>query len=429
MGLRDRLQHAWSAFAVTETTTPLGPTSFGHTVTTVRPDRPKPRMNSERTIISSIYTRMSVDVAGIRIEHCRTDELGMWQETIKSGLNECLNIEANIDQAGRHFRQDIALTLFHHGVAAIVPVDTNMDPLLTGSWDIKTMRVGTVVNWLPQEVIVRLYDERDGLYHDLRLPKRIVAIVENPFYAVMNEPNSTLQRLIHKLALLDNVDEISSQGKLDIIIQLPYVVKSETRKAQAKKRTQDIQEQLQSSTYGIAYTDGTEKITQLNRAVENNLLEQVKYLKEELYAELGLTPAVFDGTATPEQIASYQARTIEPIMDAIIEAMIRTFLTKTARTQLQTLMYFDTPLKLIPMSELGKVIDALSRNTIATPNEIRPAIGLKPSKAPQANELVNSNMPLDDQITGDVPEEDLGPNPADLAEDELDRQLEELGIA
>lgn len=430
MGLRDRLQHAWSAFTINDKP-PVNPlaTSFGGVVSTVPPNRPKTRINSERTIISSIYTRMAVDVAGIRIEHCRTDKLGVWQETIPSGLNDCLNVEANLDQAGRHFRQDIALTLFHSGVAAIVPVDTNLDPLTTGSWDIKTMRVGTIVNWLPQEVVVRLYDERDGMYHDLRLPKRIVAIVENPFYAVMNEPNSTLQRLIHKLSLLDNVDEISSQGKLDIIIQLPYVVKSDTRKAQAKKRTQDIQEQLQSSTYGIAYTDGTEKITQLNRAVENNLLEQVKYLKEELYAELGLTPKVFDGTASPEEITSYQSRTIEPILDAIVEAMIRTFLTKTARTQGQTLMYFDTPLKLIPMSELGKVIDSLSRNQIATPNEIRPAIGLKPSKQPQADKLVNSNMPLDQQVTGDEETEDeLGPNPADVAEEDLDRQMAELGL-
>lgn len=440
MAFGDRIKHAWDAFTTTAATAtnPLA-TSFGATVSTTRPDRPRFRITNERTIISAIYTRMAIDVSSIKIEHCKADvDTGMYIETIPSGLNDCLNIEANLDQSARHFRQDIAMTLFAEGVAAIVPVDTTYNPILTGSWDVKTFRVGRVIDWYPQEVLVRLYNEKTGRYEDLRLPKRIVAIVENPFYSVMNEPNSTLQRLIHKLSLLDNVDEISSQGKLDIIIQLPYVVKSESRKQQAKRRVDDITDQLQNSTYGIAYTDGTEKITQLNRAVENTLLEQVQYLKQELYKELGLTENIMNGTASDAEVLNYVNRTIEPIMDAIVENMTRKFLTKTARTQGQTLMYFDTPLKLIPMSELAKIIDALSRNQIATPNEIRPAIGLKPSKAPQANLLVNSNMPLDKQVSGAAPEEDIvdaeiveeppALNPADVAEADLDRQMAALGL-
>ncbi len=426
MGIGSQIKHAWDAFTLKDSgyTNPLG-TGFTGTVSTSPPQRPRRTINSERTIISSIYTRMAIDVSAIKIEHCRTDPTGMYVETIDSGLNECLNVEANIDQAGRHFRQDIALTLFGSGCAAIVPVDATLNPLLSGSWDVKSLRVGEITRWEAMHVTVRLWNEKEALYQDLRLPKNIVAIVENPFYAVMNEPNSTLQRLIHKLSLLDNVDEISSQGKLDIIIQLPYVVKSETRKAQAEKRAGDIRDQLQNSTYGIAYTDGTEKITQLNRSVENNLLEQVKYLKAELYAELGITESVMNGTASDVEMSNYTNRTIEPIMDAIVEAMIRKFLTKTARSQFQTLMYFDTPLKLIPISELGKVIDSLSRNQIATPNEIRPAIGLKPSQQPQANQLVNSNMPLDKQITGGTGEE---VNQADLDEAELDEAMAELEL-
>lgn len=424
MGLGSQLKHAWSAFTQRSDRTEILNGSFG-TVASYRPDRPKFRINSERTIISSIYTRMSIDVASIRIEHVRTDDKGTYVETIKSGLNECLNVEANLDQGGRHIRQDIALTMFGTGVVAIVPVDTTLNPLLSGSWDIKTMRVGEIIQWEPAYVKVRLYDERSGKYEDLRLPKRIVAIAENPFYSVMNEPNSTLQRLIHKLSLLDNVDEISSQGKLDIIIQLPYVVKSDARQKQARKRTQDIQEQLQESTYGIAYTDGTEKITQLNRSVENNLLEQVKYLKEELYSELGLTPEVMNGTADDTVMLNYVNRTIEPIMDSIVEAMSRKFLTKTARTQGQTLMYFDSPFRLLPISKLADVVDSLSRNQIVTPNEFRPVLGLKPSVEPQANTLVNSNMPLDQQITGEQQEV---VNEADVQEDELDATMAELGL-
>lgn len=425
MGIATQLKHAWSAFnEKTSTNRNLLGSSFG-TVSSARPDRPKARVNSERTIISSIYTRMSIDVAAIRIEHCRVDENKMYVGTINSSLNECLNVEANLDQGGRHFRQDIALTLFNSGVAAIVPVDTTLDPVASGSWDVKTMRVGEIVSWEPEWVWVRLYNQKTGLHEDLHLPKSMVAIVENPFYAVMNEPNSTLQRLIHKLSLLDNVDEISSQGKLDVIIQLPYVVKSDARQKQAEKRRKELQDQLQESTYGIAYTDGTEKITQLNRSVENTLLEQVKYLKEELFSELGLTPEVVNGTADDTVMLNYINRTIEPIMDAITEAMTRKFLTKTARTQGQILMYFDAPFRLLPIGKLAEVVDVLSRNQIITPNEIRPVLGLKPSSAPQANALVNSNMPLDQQITAGG-EDDI--NPADEAENELDATMAELGI-
>ena len=431
VSLGSRIKHAWNTFFVSDvvtaspyTTGPVGP------VSSTRPDRPRFRLSSERTIIASIYTRLAIDVASARIEHCRVGDDDQYIETIDSELNKCLTVAANIDQMARHFRTDIPLTMFQEGCIAIIPVDTTVSPIESGSWDIKTMRVGTILDWWPQHVKVRAYDERDGKTKDLTLPKSMVAIVENPFYSVMNEPNSTLQRLVHKLSLLDNVDEISSSGKLDIIIQLPYVVRSETRKKQAEDRRVELQEQLQGSTYGIAYTDGSEKITQLNRAVENNLLEQVKYLKEELYNELGLTPAVMNGTADDVAMLNYMNRTIEPILDAVVEAMAFKFLTKTARSQGQTIRYFQTPFKLIPISQLGKLTDVLSRNQIITPNEIRPALGLKPSKEPQADKLVNSNMPVDKQITDGAapPELPPAPDPADAEEAALNDQMAELGL-
>jgi hypothetical protein len=395
-----------------------------------RPDRPRFRIGGgERTIISSIYTRMSVDVAGVRIEHVMTDENGQYEETLSSGLNNCLNVEANLDQGARHFRQDIALTLFQEGCIALVPVDTTLDPRSAGNWDVKTMRVGTIIQWWPEHVKVRAYNQRTGKQEEVILPKTMVAIVENPFYAVMNEPNSTLQRLIHKLSLLDNVDEISSSGKLDVIIQVPYSVRSETRKTQAENRRKEMEEQLSGSTYGIAYADGSEKITQLNRAVENNLLEQVRYLTEKLYNELGITEEIMNGTADDVTMLNYVNRIIEPVMDAITEAIARTFLTKNARTRGQTMMYFQDPFKLIPISQLADVVDVFSRNQIVTPNEVRPALGLKPSKQPQANQLVNSNMPLKDQVTGPEAASDSGaPDP--LAEEEagLDRTMADLGV-
>lgn len=421
------LKHAWNSFVGDDEAPKPFFNPGGVSVSTAQPDRPRFRIFSERTIISSIYTRLAIDVASVRMEHVRTDKNGMYKETMDSGLNECLTIAGNIDQPGSHLRRDMALTLFSEGVMAVLPVDTTMDPRNSGNWDIKNMRVGTVIQWSPQHVQVRAYNEKSGQREDIWVPKSIVAIAENPFYSVMNEPNSTLQRLVHKLSLLDNVDEISSQGKLDIILQLPYVVKSETRKDQAEKRINAIQEQLKDSTYGIAYTDGTEKITQLNRSVENNLLEQVRYLKEELYNELGLTADIMNGTADDTAMLNYMNRTIEPVLDAIVEAMAMKFLTKTARTQHQAIMYFQTPLKMIPVSQLANIADVLSRNQIVTPNELRPAIGLKPSQQPQANELVNSNMPLDQQITADTPP--AAPPPTiDPAEAALNQEMADLGI-
>ena len=442
-GLGARIKHAWNSFVSSEEAPELGYQYGPSYVTSGRPDRPRFRPNSERTIISSIYTRLSIDVAGVRIEHCRVDENGQYVDKIDSGLNNCLNVEANIDQGGRHFRQDMALSLFQEGVIAIVPVDTTLDPTNSGNWDIKTMRVGTICQWYPQHVKIRAYNEKSGKQEEIILPKSTVAIVENPFYSVMNESNSTLQRLIHKLSLLDHVDEISSSGKLDIIIQLPYVVKTESKRTQAQNRRKELEDQLSGSTYGIAYTDGTEKITQLNRAVENNLLEQVKYLKTELYNELGLTEGIMNGTADDVEMLNYTNRFIEPVMDALVEAMLRRFLTKTARTQGQSILYFQTPFKLLPISELANIADVLSRNQIVTPNEFRPVLGLKPSKEPQANRLVNSNMPLKDQITGpaDPAAVDTPPGgdssstdgqPADQAaidEARLNQQMAELGLA
>lgn len=429
MSIGGRLKHAWNSF-MSDDDTAVRPVYTAGPSTSSRPDRLRPRFHSERTIISSIYTRLSVDVAGVRIEHVRVDtETEQYVETMKSSLNDCLRVEANIDQGARHFRQDMAWSLFTEGCIAVIPVDTTLDPFLTGGWDVKSMRVGIILQWWPDRVRVRAYNEKSGQHEDITLPKRMVAIIENPFYAVMNEPNSTLQRLVHKLSLLDNVDEISSSGKLDIIIQLPYAVKNETRRSQAEKRTTELKEQLQGSTYGIAYADGTEKITQLNRSVENNLLEQVKYLKEELYSELGLTPDIMNGTADDVAMLNYTNRTIEPVMDAITEGLARTFLTKTARSQGQTIMYFESPFKLMPITKLSDIVDVLSRNQIITPNEVRPTLGLKPSKEAQANQLVNSNMPLDKQITDSIDEEEVEEvDPADVEEAALDEKMAELGL-
>lgn len=425
------IKHAWQTFSEDRENPPL-PASpsfhFGPSSST-RPDRLRLRVNSERTIIASIYTRLAVDVAGIKIEHCRLNDDGQYEETMISGLNECLNVKANTDQAGRFIRQDMASTLFQEGTVAIVPVKTSKDPRFSDSWDIQELRIGTIVNWKPLDVQVRVYNDKTGQQEDIWLPKSMVAIAENPFYSIMNEPNSTLQRLIRKLNMLDHVDEISSSGKLDIIIQLPYVVKTDTMQQQAEKRRKELQDQLQGSMYGIAYADGTEKITQLNRSVENNLLAQVQYLKEEVLSELGLSKQVMDGTATDAEMLNYRNRILEPVLDALVESMIMTFLSKTARSQKQSILYFEQPFKLLPISAIADVIDSLSRNQIVTPNEVRPALGLKPSKEPQANQLINSNMPLKDQITGgDVDDLEEEPDEDDLAEAELDRKMADLGI-
>lgn len=392
MGIADRIKHAWNAFLNLDSS--AGHQSFDRGIAYGgRPDRVRLTISNERSLISSIYTRLSLDVAGIRIRHVRVDDNDRYLGDVPSGLNNCLTVEANIDQAARAFRQDIAMTMFDQGVAAIVPVDTSINPTNTGSFDILTLRVGKIVSWMPRHVVVSIYNDRTGRREEVPLEKKFVAIVENPLYPVMNEPNSTLQRLIRKLNLLDAVDEQSSSGKLDLIIQLPYVIKSDARRQQAEQRRKDIEFQLKGSQYGIAYTDGTEKITQLNRPAENSLLTQVEFLTKMLYVQLGLTEEVMNGTADEAALLNYYNRTIEPILDAVVEAMTRTFLTKTARTQRQAIKYFRDPFKLVPINDIAEIADKFTRNEILTSNEIRSIIGIRPAADPKADELRNSNMP------------------------------------
>jgi hypothetical protein len=373
------------------------------------PDRRRASYGNERTLISSIYTRLSIDVSGIDIRHVRTDADGRYLNDITtSGLHDCLTVDPNLDQLPRQFRQDIAHTIFEKGVIAIVPVETSLSPTETGGYDIQQLRVGEIVGWQPGHVRVSLYDQRLGETKIVTVPKQMTAIVENPLYAVMNEPNSTLKRLTRKLTMLDTVDEASSSGKLDMIIQLPYVIKTDARRQQAEQRRKDIEFQLKGSKYGIAYTDGTEKITQLNRPVDNNLLEQIKYLTDKLYSELGLTPEVMNGTADEKAMLNYYSRTIQPVIQAVTEAMRRAFLTKTARTQGQSVMYFRDPFALVPMADIAEIADKFTRNEILSSNEIRQGIGFKPSQDPKADQLVNSNMPQPgtDMGTGAAPPTD-----------------------
>jgi Phage portal protein len=358
-----------------------------------RPDRVRLRIPNERSMISSIYTRLSIDVASIDMRHIRTDDEKRYLEDVNSGLNNCLTVEANLDQSASHFRRDIAMTLFDKGCAVLVPVDTSVDPEMSSGYDILTLRVAEVVTWYPRHVRVSVYNESTAQRQEITLSKSSVAIVENPLYAVMNEPNSTLQRLLHKLNLLDAIDEQSASGKLDLIIQLPYVIKSEARRQQAEQRRADIEFQLKGSQYGIAYTDGTEKITQLNRPAENNLMAQVEYLTEMLYGQLGLTEEVMNGTADEKAMLNYWNRTIEPILTAIVESMRRTFLTKTARTQKQTVAFFRDPFRLVPIENIAEIADKFTRNEILTSNEIRQVVGMAPHPDPKADLLVNSNMP------------------------------------
>lgn len=391
-GIGSRIKHAWNAFVNQDPTEHTrgydGAYSYGG-----RPDRIRISWSNERSIISSILVRLGIDVASVDMRHVRLDKDGRYKEDIDSGLNNCLTLEANIDQAARAFRQDIAMTLFDSGVAAIVPVDTTLDPAVTGGFDILSMRVGEVIGWMPKHVRVRLYNEARGLREELVLEKKYVAIIENPLYGIMNEPNSTLQRLIRKLNLLDAIDEQSASGKLDLIIQLPYTIKSETKRQQAEQRRKDIEFQLKGSQYGIAYTDGTEKVTQLNRPAENNLMNQIEFLVKMLYDQLGLTAEIMNGTADEKTMRNYYNRTIEPILDAIVEGMRRAFLTKTARSQKQWILYFQDPFKLVPILDIAEIADKLSRNEIASSNELRQAMGLKPHNDPKADQLVNSNMP------------------------------------
>lgn len=388
--LTSRLKRAWNAFTKNRDPTDIQYPSVG-TGYVYRPDRVRFTRGNERSIVTSVYNRIAMDVAAITIKHCRVDKNGRYIEDIKSGLNDCLTVEANIDQTGRSFIQDVVMSMFDEGSVAIVPVDTSFDPRNSSSYDILSMRAGQILEWYPAHVKVRVYNDRTGKKEDLVLPKRSVAIIENPLYSVINEPNSTMQRLIRKLNILDAIDEQSGSGKLDLIIQLPYVIKSEARQQQAEKRRKDIEDQLKGP-YGIAYTDGTEKITQLNRPVENNLMKQIEYLTNQLYGQIGMTPSVLDGTADEKAMLNYNNRTVEPIVSAIVGAMKRSFLSKTARTQGQTIMFFRDPFKLVPINNIADIADKFTRNEILSSNEVRQIVGMRPSDDPKADELRNSNI-------------------------------------
>lgn len=388
MSFGSRLKHAWNAFTGTDYTTyqDVGP---GYSS---RPDRIRLTRGNERSIITSVYNRIALDVAALNVQHIRLDENGRFLSVIQDGLNTCLTVEANIDQTARAFIQDIVVSMLDEGCVAIVPVDTTYNPSVTGSYDIQTMRVGKILDWYPQHVRVRLYNERTGTKENILVPKSTVAIVENPLYAVVNEPNSTMQRLIRKLNLLDVIDEQSGSGKLDLIIQLPYVIKTEARRQQAENRRKDIEAQLSGTKYGIAYADGTERITQLNRSVNNNLMSQIEYLTSMLYSQLGITQSILDGTADEKTMLNYNNRTIEPIISAIVDEMKRKFLTKTARSQSQSISFFRDPFKLVPVNDIAEIADKFTRNEIMTSNEIRQVIGMKPSDDPRADELRNKNL-------------------------------------
>lgn len=384
-----RLKHAWNVFMNRDPTLYYRELGMGYSY---RPDRPRFTRGNERSIVTSVYNRIALDVAAINIQHVRLDNDGRFLSVIESSLNQCLSLAANADQTGRAFLQDVVMSMMDEGCVAIVPVDTDDDPDVTGSYKIETMRTGKILDWYPEYVKVRVYNERTGRKEDVLVSKSTVAIVENPLYAVINEPNSTMQRLIRKLNLLDVVDEQSSSGKLDLIIQLPYVIKTEARRQQAEQRRKDIETQLSGSKYGIAYTDGTERITQLNRSVENNLMKQIEYLTSMLYSQLGITQSILDGTADEKTMLNYYNRTIEPIISAIVDEMKRKFLTKTARSQLQSISFFRDPFKLVPVADLSEIADKFTRNEIMSSNEFRQIIGMKPSADPKADELRNKNL-------------------------------------
>ena len=388
MRFSDRLKHSWNAFFSRDPTHIYRDTGPSYSY---RPDRPRFTRGNERSIVTSIYNRIALDVAAVSIQHVRLDDSGRFLEPINSGLNNCLTLEANIDQTSRAFIQDVVISMFDEGCVAIVPVDTSSDPE-KGSYDIDTMRTGQIIEWYPRHVKVRVYNDRTGQKEDIICSKDTVAIIENPLFAVINEPNSTMQRLIRKLNLLDYIDEQSGSGKLDLIIQLPYLVKTETKRQQAEKRRQDIEDQLTGSKYGIAYTDATERITQLNRPVENNLMKQIEYLTSMLNSQLGITTTIMDGTADEKTMLNYNNRTVEPIVSAIVDAMKRTFLTKTARSQKQSILFFRDPFKLVPVNDLAEIADKFTRNEIMTSNEIRQIVGMRPSDDPRADELRNANI-------------------------------------
>lgn len=388
MSFGSRLKHAWNAFTgnIQMNYRDLG-MSYSY-----RADRPRMSRGNERSIVTSVYNRIALDVAALNVQHVRLDENGRFLSVIDDGLNNCLTLEANVDQTARSFIQDVVISMFDEGSVAIVPVDTTTDPNVSGSYDIQSLRVGQILDWYPQYIRTRVYNEQTGRKEDIVVPKSAVAIIENPLYAVINEPNSTMQRLIRKLNLLDVIDEQSGSGKLDLIIQLPYVIKTEARRQQAENRRKDIENQLSGSKYGIAYTDGTEHITQLNRSVNNNLMSQIEYLTSMLYSQLGITQSILDGTADEKTMLNYNNRTIEPIISAIVDEMKRKFLTKTARSQHQSISFFRDPFKLVPVNEIAEIADKFTRNEIMTSNEIRQVVGMKPSDDPRADELRNKNL-------------------------------------
>ena len=424
----NRLKHAWNVFRNPEENTQYVTPDLGY-VSSVNPGQVRLSRGSERSIISTITTKIAMDVASFDLQHVRLDNEDRYLETIKDSLNHCLTVEANKDQTGRAFIQDIVMSMFDEGVVAIVPVDTHVNPTISDGYKILSLRTGKIKEWFPNHVRVEVYDDNRGVKQTITVPKSIIGIIENPLYAIMNEPNSTLQRLRSKLSLLDVTDDKMSSGKLDLIIQLPYTVKSETRKAEAKDRVQAIANQLEGSRYGIAYADATERITQLNRPVENNLLAQVQYLTTTFYNQLGMSEAIFTGKASEQELRNYYDRTVEPIVTAIVDEMIRKFLTKTARTQGHSIMGFRDIFRLVPATELANIADVFSRNAILTSNELRQIIGRKPSNEPRANELSNKNMPEPNNQNGNIKpkaeeEEDLIEHPP--TREEVSEQIERL---
>ena len=389
--LTERLAHAWNAFLNREP--PITTTHYDYGSSySYRPDRRRLTRGNERSIVNAIYNRIAMDVSAIAIKHVRLDENDRYLETIDSKLNYALNTEANLDQTGRALIQDIVISMFDEGVVAVVPVDTTLNPLLSGGYDIETLRTGKIIEWFPEHVRINLYNQKTGRRQDITLPKSVVSIIENPLYSVMNEPNSTLQRLIRKLNLLDAIDEQSGAGKLDLIIQLPYTIKTESRRKQAEDRRKDIEMQLAGTKYGIAYTDATERVTQLNRSLDNNLMKQIEYLTSMLYSQLGLTEAIINNTADEQAMINYYNTTIEPILSAITNEMYRKFLTKTARKQRQSIKFFRDPFRLVPVNQIADMADKFTRNEILSTNEFRQIIGFKPSEDPRADELRNKNL-------------------------------------
>lgn len=412
--IMQRLQHAWNAFRNNrDPTDDIGavyknpnPVTVGY-ASSSRPDRMRLTRGKERSIVTAIYNRIAVDTAAVKIQHVRVNENGRYKETIKSGLNECLTLDANTDQTGRQLIQDAVMSMFDEGCVALVPIDTDINPKINGGYDILSIRTAKVTQWYPDAVRVLVYNESKGIKEEIVLPKKMIAIVENPFYAVMNEPSSTLQRLLRKMILKDMIDESTGANKLDMIIQLPYTIKTDTRMAEAEKRKKKIEEQLTDSRYGIAYIDATEKITQLNRPLENNLLDQIRDLTNQLYGQLGLTAEIINGTADEKSMLNYYNRTIEPILAALCDEMRRKFLTKTGRTQGQSIMYFQDHFKLVPVNNIADIADKFTRNEIMTANEIRSVIGMMPSEDPKADELRNSNMPQPEEPA--APPEEVDP--------------------